>query len=78
MMVVTTQNSVYELDDEQARVRRVSGKNPPTPYFGEDGVWQPVQAWRFDERQNLTVWWSDTKFTQLSNTVSVDRRVTAL
>lgn len=38
----TTANSVYEVDEGTVparRFRRVSGANPPTSNFEEDGVW---------------------------------------
>lgn len=35
----TTRNSVYEVDVETRQFRRVSGSNPPTRKFAEDGLW---------------------------------------
>ncbi len=35
-----TRNSIYELDPDQHRIRRVSGVNDPTLRQGDDGEWQ--------------------------------------
>ena len=43
MRTVETLNSVYEVDAESSRVRRVRGQNDPCNYIGEDGLWQPYQ-----------------------------------
>jgi hypothetical protein len=40
MKRVHTANSIYEVDEDNKKVRRASGLNKPTPSFGEDGVWQ--------------------------------------
>lgn len=37
---IITLNSVYEIDREAKRVRRVSGDNPPTRHFDPDGEWK--------------------------------------
>jgi hypothetical protein len=39
-MIFRTQNSLYEVDAEQRRIRRLSGSNIPTPRQGEDRVWR--------------------------------------
>jgi hypothetical protein len=41
---VTTRNSVYDVDVEGKRVRRVMGANAPTERQGEDGVWKPFMS----------------------------------
>lgn len=40
MRLHTASGSVYELDESQKRIRRVSGKEPPTPRQGPDGEWR--------------------------------------
>jgi hypothetical protein len=37
---IETLNSVYEVDEENKRVRRVSGANEPTTFQAADGEWQ--------------------------------------
>lgn len=41
---ISTNNSVYELDLDNNRVRRVRGSNPPTQNFREDGLWHRITA----------------------------------
>lgn len=40
-MYVHTQNSVYEFDLPNHKVRRAEGNGAPTPRFGDEGAWQP-------------------------------------
>lgn len=42
-MIVRTRNSVYEVDPEGKRCRRLEGTTAPTPYGGADGEWKPFQ-----------------------------------
>lgn len=39
-----TANSVYEVDEEARRVRRVYGDNPPTDRFAPEGEWKTFQS----------------------------------
>lgn len=39
----TTENSVYEIDYEGKRARRVKGKNDPTDSFIRDGRWREYE-----------------------------------
>lgn len=39
----TTINSTYEIDHDNKRVRRLTGVNPPTEAFGQDGVWRDFE-----------------------------------
>lgn len=71
---LTESGSVYQVDDEGPRVRRVSGVHPPTPYFGEDGVWQDCISAREYTSVNgtvdLLVHWRDLRITYTSPIVS--------
>jgi len=40
MRTVTTQYSVYEINEDEHLIRRVTGANDPTPHQGDDGEWQ--------------------------------------
>ncbi len=40
----TMTRSVYELDEEQKLVRRVTGTRQPQPRQGFDGEWRPYEA----------------------------------
>lgn len=40
MMFTTESGSVYEVDEDAPRMRRLSGKNKPTAYQGEDNTWR--------------------------------------
>ena len=39
-MIFTTDNSIYEIDPTQRRIRRLEGRNQPTPRQGDDGGWK--------------------------------------
>ena len=39
-VLIHTRNSVYEVDTQNKRVRRMSGKDNPTPRQGADGAWR--------------------------------------
>lgn len=39
-MVFRTSNSVYEIDSSGKRIRRLEGKENPTPRQGKDGEWR--------------------------------------
>lgn len=41
MLVTTETGSIYELDTENRRVRRMMGSEEPTPREGIDGAWKP-------------------------------------
>lgn len=43
-MIFETQNSVYELDQDQKNIRRLSGKENPTPRQGSDGQWKAIKS----------------------------------
>jgi len=40
MRTVTTANSVYQINEADHMIRRVSGTADPTPRQGTDGAWQ--------------------------------------
>lgn len=40
-MKFCTMNSIYEVDTENKRIRRLNGKDDPTPRQGPDGEWKP-------------------------------------
>lgn len=44
MTTFETENSTYELDRENKRVRRLRGKYDPTRYFGADGEWRDYES----------------------------------
>jgi hypothetical protein len=39
-MTFATENSLYEVDLAASRIRRLAGKENPTPRQGEDGEWK--------------------------------------
>jgi hypothetical protein len=44
MRTVTTANSVYEINEADHMIRRVSGTADPTPRQGADGVWKAYRT----------------------------------
>jgi len=63
-----TENSEYELDEEKTRIRRVTGKFPPTPNQGDDGVWRTYdEISPIEEDVEPVIWWDNSmKVTRLS------------
>lgn len=39
-MIIRTENSIYEVDPNDRRIRRLSGKKEPSRRQGEDGQWR--------------------------------------
>ncbi len=68
--IFRTQYSLYELDVDNQRVRRLSGANAPTPNQPADGEWQTYERveWHPFYRKALKFWWDEAadKFTVLS------------
>lgn len=40
MLYETQSGSIYEVDEANKKIRRLSGVNSPTPYVGKDGDWK--------------------------------------
>ena len=51
-----TMNSIYEVDEQNKRIRRLEGANDPTPNQGEDGVWREYFALQSVNGGYLIVW----------------------
>ena len=49
-------NSIYEVDEQNKRIRRLEGANDPTPNQGEDGVWQGYSSLIPCRSSYLIVW----------------------
>ena len=64
-----TRNSVYEVDEENKRVRRLRGKNPPTSAFHPDGKWREYMVFHRVHHGGLAFQWSDTKWTITSRVI---------
>jgi hypothetical protein len=64
-MIFKTENSTYELDEPNKRIRRLEGANPPTPAFAPDREWKT-----YDELMpatgRLMIWWDGTRYTLTS------------
>jgi hypothetical protein len=57
-MIFTTENSVYEVDHPNNRIRRLEGRNDPTPRQGTDGEWKTYVAISAiaEKAQVLVIW----------------------
>lgn len=53
---IQTENSVYEVDYDQKRIRRTGGVNEPTPNQGPDNVWKDYTALQPMHDRMLVVW----------------------
>ena len=51
-----TMNSIYEVDEQNKRIRRLEGANDPTPNQGEDGVWREYVSLDPCQGGYLIVW----------------------
>lgn len=58
MRVLTTQNSVYEINESDKLIRRVHSNHEPTPRQGADGVWQSYRSLEW-LRDGLIIDWGD-------------------
>jgi hypothetical protein len=74
-MQVITAFSIYEVDFDNRRVRRVSGVDRPTPRQGADGEWKSyLSVSMFDEGLLFQWGWNDdgtAKCTHTSKIVQV-------
>lgn len=73
---VITKFSIYEVDFENNRVRRVSGVNRPTPRQGSDGEWKTYQTVFLSDHGLIFQWgWNEdgtAKCTETSHIVKVN------
>lgn len=79
MQTIRTENSVYELDQQGSKVRRVSGGREPTMRFQPDGDWHEYQSVDIDmpEYGMFIVWPYDPRpdmkaFTITSPVLSIE------
>lgn len=81
MIVVATESgSVYELDYEEKRIRRVSGREPVHYLFGEDGAWKPFLSIDYPKvtERLVIVFHRDYKGTLItSRVIRIDGQVAA-
>ena len=66
-----TRNSLYEVDEDAKRARRVTGTGEPTPQFHQDGEWQDFERFIPDGgfSDGLVFVWSDGTWTITSPVV---------
>lgn len=70
-MIVVTENSSYEFDLEQKRVRRLRGVNDPTPRLGTDGEWRTyVEVSDPQIGQSFVIRWPDGQPELRDHTIS--------
>lgn len=72
--VYTTLNSVYEVDRQGQRARRLSGENQPTQHTGTDGVWQPIADVAHHPSGGLVIVWDEDRMTVTSTVVDTETR----
>lgn len=65
MKFQTQSGSVYEVNTDSKKVRRLQGMNDPTPRMGKEGEWRPYFSLLPDPpevgSQVVIVWGDDTK-----------------
>jgi hypothetical protein len=53
----TESGSVYQLDEANQKIRRLSGVNAPTPRQGQDGEWRPYAEVMFIPNGSCLIHW---------------------
>lgn len=56
MRVISTANSVYQVDEDNRLIRRVLGVNQPTPRQGDDGQWKEYKSIGLGGDGLLIIW----------------------
>ena len=56
MIVRTSSGSIYEIDEDNKCIRRLTGSIAPTPRQGEDNQWKPFDQIIFVDDQMVIVW----------------------
>lgn len=56
--IIPTENSVYELDSMNRRVRRLSGTGAPTECFSPEGEWKYYERMAIHDESLLFIWLS--------------------
>lgn len=54
--IIKTEHSVYEIDKDRCRVRRLTSDHDPTPRQGEDGDWKGYEDLRFMADGMFIIW----------------------
>lgn len=70
-MKYTTKNSVYEVDEKNKQIRRVSGANPPTRHFSPNSEWKSYQSLSFASGYGV-IDWTGSGHTVTSPLVSIE------
>jgi hypothetical protein len=60
MRTVTTANSVYQVNEADHMIRRLSGVNDPTPRQGVDGQWREYEQILPHPAGGLLIVWNQT------------------
>jgi len=72
-MIFHTANSTYELDQNNNRIRRLTGKRDPSPRQSKDGEWRQFEfCSEVVKDRGVLIHWGDEKCTMTSVVVSVD------
>lgn len=72
MITVTTENSVYEIDVENLRTRRIKGIEDPTPRQGPDSEWKSYANLQFVDGGVFFDWDGEGHGTLTSPIVATD------
>jgi hypothetical protein len=64
MKFITETGSLYEVDSDNRRIRRMIGVNNPSPRQGKDGEWRPYDTLILNLGESACIFW-DPKTTPL-------------
>lgn len=57
MLYETETGSIYEVDEANKRIRRLTGKGNPTPRMGLDGEWREYHDLNLNSHGGLSITW---------------------
>lgn len=62
-MIFKTENSTYEVDFDETKIRRIEGSHKPTLRQGHDGDWKPYESITcpMAGATALIVWYTETE-----------------
>lgn len=79
MKFTTASGSTYEVDKDNKQVRRLNGKNDPTPRQGQDGQWRKYADISVVVGDSAMIFWnrSDTPLLEGSPEVAIPGTITS-
>lgn len=58
MKFITETGSVYEVDSDNKRIRRLNGNSDPTIRQGKDGEWKSFESIEISVNESAVIFWN--------------------